>query len=98
MKKIYRVLGFVNGYNKKTKQWEQIFHTETIYKGKEGLKTAHQDFKRELENVKFACSQHDSKYSDTRGKIELHEPHFHDNGQMSYWGDKIHQFSNPYNI
>lgn len=98
MKKIYRVLGFVNGYNKKTKRWEQIFHTETIYIGKEGFKTAHQDFKRELENVKFACSQHNSKYREVRSKIELHEPYFYPNGSMAYYGIKNYQSFNPDNL
>lgn len=98
MKKIYRVLGYINGYNKKASKWESIFHTETIYIGKEGLKTAHQDYENELSNFKFNYTQHDSKYREVRGKIELHEPYFYPNGSMAYYGIKNHQSFNPDNL
>ena len=98
MKKVYQLVSYVNAWNKKKKQWESLRSQTTVYLGKEGLKTAHRHFDGEVLKFKEITTYIDSKYEDTRGKVELHEPHVHDNGTLAYWGDKIILSHNPNNI
>ena len=99
MKKVYQLVSYVNAWNKRTKQWESLRSETTVYIGKEGLKTAHEHFESEVGWYKSLVSVGNwNKYGDTRGKVELHEPHVHDNGTLAYWGDKIILSHNPNNI
>lgn len=97
--KLYQLTCFVNAYNKRKKQWESKYTFNQIFVGKEGLKTAYSEFERQ--KLKF---EHEravgnwNKYSDVRGKCELHIPHIHENGTIAYWADKILISENPDNI
>jgi len=97
--KIYQLQCFVNAFNKKKKCWESKYEFSKIYVGKEGLITAHSDYEREVNKFHY---EHDvgnwTKYTEVRGKCELHEPHIHENGTIAYWGDKILLSDNPDNI
>lgn len=97
--KIYQLVSFVNAYNKRAKQWESLRSIKTVYAGKAGLKTAINDFEREVSQYKQLTTVGNwTKYSETRGKVELHEPHIHENGTIAYFGDKIILSHNPENI
>jgi len=97
--KIYQLVSFVNAWNKRAKQWESLMSEKTIYAGKEGLKTACKDFETEVQRYKQATTVGNwRKYGETRGKVELHEPHIHENGQIAYWGDRIILSHNPEKI
>jgi hypothetical protein len=96
MKKIYQLTCYVNALNKRSKEWESIYLFNQIYVGREGLKTAYEDF--EFQRQKFiynrtSYSKH--KYQDVRGKCELHVPHVHKNGMIAYWGDHVLISDNP---
>ena len=95
MKKIYQLVSFVNAFNRNTKRWESLHNETKIYIGKEGLKTAYFEFERQQKEVGFYLQQHLRKYSETRGKVELQEPHVHENGSLAYWGDKVLHSYNP---
>lgn len=97
--KIYQLVSFVNAYNKRTKQWESLRSTKEVYAGKEGLKTAYFEYEKEVNEYKFIETTFRSgKYREMRGKVEIHEPHIHENGQIAYWGDKVLISHNPQNI
>jgi hypothetical protein len=99
MKKIYQLVSYVNAWNKKKKEWESLRSVTNVYVGKEGLKTAHIHFENEVSWYKSLTTVGNwNKYGETRGKVELHEPHVHDNGTLAYWGDKIILSHNPNNI
>jgi hypothetical protein len=97
--KIYQLVSYLNGYNKRKKCWESLHSETTIAVGKEGLKTLYKDFERETSKNKYNRTVNNwNKYSEVRGKVELHEPHIHENGKLAYWGDKILITYNPDNI
>lgn len=96
--KIYQLVSFVNAYNKRTKMWESLRNVTIVYVGAEGLKSAHFDFNKEVNEQKYYESINLSKYSEIRGKAEIQEPHIHENGTLAYWGDKIIATYNPQNI
>lgn len=97
--KIYQLVSFVNAYNKRTKQWESLRSLTTVYVGASGLKTAYNDYSREVEQYKLLTTVGNwNKYGETRGKVEVHVPHIHENGTIAYWGDKILISHNPENI
>lgn len=97
--KIYQLVSYVNAFNKRSKKWESLRSVTNIYAGKEGLKTAYQEFEREKnEYQQLTTVGNWRKYSETRGKVEVHEPHIHENGSLAYWGDKIIVSHNPQNI
>lgn len=97
--KIYQLVSFVNAWNKRNKQWESLRSVTTIYAGKEGLKTAFREYESELSQYhQLTTVGNWRKYGETRGKVEIHEPHIHENGQIAYWGDKILKTHNPSNI
>lgn len=99
MKKIYQLTCFVNAWNKRQRTWESIYSFNKIYIGREGLKTAINEFERQRDKFKHERSVGNwNKYGDTRGKCELHEPHIHEDGTIAYWGDKIIMTENPDNI
>jgi hypothetical protein len=94
--KIYQLTSYVNAYNKRLKKWESLRSVTTVYAGKEGLKTACKEFENEVYQYKQLTTVGNwRKYSETRGKVEVHEPHIHDNGMLAYWGDKIILSHNP---
>jgi len=96
---IYQLVSYVNAYNKKTKKWESLRNVSKVYRGKNGLISAHEDFKSEVNEYKFIETTFNTKkYREMRGKVEVHLPHFHENGAMAYWGDKIIISHNPSNI
>jgi hypothetical protein len=96
---IYQLVSFVNAWNKRTKQWESLHSVSKIYVGKEGLKTAYAEFEREKNKYhELTTVGNWNKYGDTRGKVEIHTPHIHENGTLAYWGDKILFAHNPENI
>ena len=98
-KKIYQLVSFVNAYNKRLKKWDSLRSVTTLYVGKEGLKTAINEFEREVSQYKQLTTVGNwNKYSETRGKVEVHEPHVHSNGALAYWGDKIILSHNPENL
>lgn len=97
--KIYQLVSYVNAYNKRLKKWESLRSVTIVYAGKEGLKTACSEFEREVNEYKQLTTVGNwNKYSETRGKVELHEPHIHENGMLAYWGDKVILCHNPENI
>ncbi len=97
--KIYQLVSYVNAYNKRLKKWESLRSVTTVYAGKEGLKTAYSEFEREVVQYKHLTTVGNwNKYSETRGKVEVQEPHIHDNGMLAYWGDKVILSHNPDNI
>lgn len=97
--KIYQLVSYVNAYNKRKKSWETLYTTTELYVGKEGLKTALAKFEKEVGVYKNLTTVGNwNKYSETRGKVELHIPHIHENGSIAYWGDKIICSHNPDNI
>lgn len=97
--KIYQLVSYVNAYNKRTKQWESLRSVTNVYAGAEGLKTAYRDFENEKNQFhQLTTVGNWNKYSDTRGKVEIHVPHIHENGTLAYWGDKVIASHNPYNI
>jgi len=97
--KIYQLVSYVNAYNKRLKKWESLRSVTTVYAGKEGLKTAYNEFEREVSKYKELTTVGNwNKYSETRGKVEVHEPHIHENGMLAYWGDKVILSHNPQNI
>jgi len=97
--KIYQLVSFVNAWNKRTKSWESLRSVTKVFAGKEGLKTAHSEFEREkIQYQQLTTVGNWRKYSETRGKVELHEPHIHEIGTLAYWGDKIIISHNPLDI
>jgi hypothetical protein len=96
--KIYQLVSFVNAWNKRQKKWESLRSVTKVYVGKEGLKQAYFDFDSEKKEYTFIIQQHLTKYAEKRGKVEIHEPHIHDNGTLAYWGSKIIISHNPENI
>lgn len=97
--KIYQLVSYLNGFNKRTKQWESLYSETTIAVGREGLKTLYREFEKEQIKNSYERSVNNwRKYSEVRGKVELHEPHIHDNGTIAWWGDKVLQSYNPDNI
>lgn len=97
--KVYQLVSYVNAWNKRLKKWESLRSVQTVYIGKEGLKTAMLQFETEVNYYKQLTTVGNwNKYGETRGKVELHEPHVHDNGALAYWGDKIILSHNPQNI
>jgi len=96
--KIYQLVSFVNAWNKRTKQWESLRSISKVYVGAEGLKSALIEFENETKEFEFLTQQHLSKHGEKRGKVELHEPHVHNNGSLAYWGDKVIKTHNPCNI
>lgn len=97
--KIYQLVSYVNAYNKRKKEWETLHTSKTVYAGAEGLKTAHKHFEEEVYRYKQLTTVGNwNKYSETKGKVELHEPHIHENGTLAYWGDKILASHNPQGI
>lgn len=97
--KIYQLVSFVNAWNKRAKKWDSLKSITIVYAGKEGLKTAIKEFERQVDQHKHITTVGNwNKYSETRGKVELHEPHIHENGTLAYWGDKVILSHNPQNI
>ena len=97
--KIYQLISFVNAWNKRTKQWESLRSITKVFAGQEGLKTAHANFESEVNQYKQLTTVGNwNKYGETRGKVELMEPHIHNNGELAYWGDKVLASHNPQNI
>ena len=98
-KKIYQLVSFVNAYNKRTKKWESLRSIKEVFIGPEGLKTAYHRHNEEVnEYIFIETTFRSSKYREMRGKVEVHEPHIHENGSMAYYGDKILISHNPLNI
>jgi len=96
---LYQLTCFVNGWVKRSKTWETLYTFNAIYVGKEGLKTAYDEFERQKNYFKFHRSTGNwNRIGEVRGKCELHIPHIHDNGTIAYWGDKILIAENPDNI
>jgi hypothetical protein len=91
MKKIYQLVCFVNAWNKRTKQWENLRSVTKVYVGKEGLKTAYIHFDNEKREYQFIIGQNLSKYGAKVGKVEIQEPFIHPDGSLAYWGDKVLQ-------
>lgn len=97
--KIYQLVSYVNAYNKRMKKWETLRTVSNIYVGAEGLKTAYRDFETEKNQYhQLTTVGNWNKYSETRGKVELHIPHIHENGTIAYWGDKVLIQHNPDNL
>lgn len=97
--KIYQLVSFANGFNKRTKQWENLRSVKNIYIGSGGLKTAHFEYNKELNEVRFYENGYNgNKYSEVRVKVEIHTPHIHEDGSLAYYGDKIIQSYNPSNV
>jgi hypothetical protein len=97
--KIYQLVSYVNAYNKRTKQWESLHSSMKVYVGAAGLKTAYAHFEQEKNRYhQLTTVGNWNKYSETRGKVELHIPHVHENGTLAYWGDKVIAAHNPDNI
>ena len=97
--KIYQVYSFINAHNKRTGKWESLMHSQTVYIGKAGLETAYDKFNNDVNEFKFhETTFRKAKYSEMRGKVEIQEPHIHENGQLAYWGDKVLASHNPQNI
>jgi len=97
-KKIYQLVCFVNAYNKRSQKWENLRSVTKVYVGREGLKSAHFEFEKEKKEYTFLTTCVPSKYSETRGKVEIQEPHIHNSGELAYWGDKVLISHNPLNI
>ena len=85
MATIYQLVGFVNGFNKKTKQWESLYTITKVYIGKKGLKTAYKDFETFKKEVENGLNIVGIKYSDVRGKVEIQKPRTLKNGTLAYW-------------
>ena len=96
--KVYQLIAYVNGWNKKTKKWEQIYHFNKFYVGKEGLSSAHFEYDKQLKEYEFAMTCLPSKYKEARGKVEINVPHVHKDGSLAYWGDKVIVSHNPENL
>jgi hypothetical protein len=96
--KIYQLVSYVNAYNKREKSWESLRSVTKVFVGDEGLKTAIYDFEYEIKEFEFLMSQHLKKYSDKRGKVEVHVPFVHSNGSLAYWGEEVIKSHNPQNI
>ena len=97
--KIYQLVSYVNAFNKRTKKWDSLRSVTVLYCGSEGLETAYKEFEVEVGNYKHLTTVGNwNKYSETRGKVELHEPHIHENGTFAYWGDKVILSHNPENL
>ena len=97
--KVYQLVSFVNAWNKRLKKWESLHSVTRLYAGVNGLKTAYNDFETECNYYhQFTTVGNWNKYNQTRGKVELHIPHIHENGTFAYWGDKILKSHNPENI
>ena len=97
--KIYQLVSYLNGYNKRTKQWESLQNVTIVAVGTEGLKTLLNTFESEKSRNEYARSVNNwRKYSEVRGKVEVQEPHIHENGLLAYWGDKVIVSYNPDNI
>ncbi len=97
--KIYQLVSYVNAWNKRKKEWESLRSETTVYVGTAGLITAHKHFELEVSKYKELTTVGNwNKYGETRGKVELHEPHVHKNGTLAYWGYKIILSHNPQNI
>jgi hypothetical protein len=94
--KIYQLVSYVNAYNKRLKTWESLRSITKVYAGIEGLNTACVEFAKEVEQYKQLTTVGNwNKYSETRGKVEVHVPHIHENGELAYWGDKVILSHNP---
>ena len=98
--KIYQLISFVNAYNKRQKKWESLRWVAKTYIGKEGLKSALFELEKEINEQKYYEGVKLSKYSEIRGKAEVHIPHIHDDGSLAYWAtaSKIIKSYNPQNI
>ena len=97
--KIYQLVSFANGYNKRAKKWESLRSVTKVFIGPKGLKTAYKEFETEQREVKFFENwEGGSKYSEVRAKVEIQIPHIHENGSLAYWGDKILYSYNPKKI
>jgi hypothetical protein len=97
--KVYQLVSYLNGYNKRKKQWENLHSVTIVAVGKAGLKTLCKEFEAEKSRQEYERSCNNwRKYSEVRGKVELQEPHVHENGKLAYWGDKIIQSYNPDSI
>jgi hypothetical protein len=96
--KIYQLVAFVNGYNKRKKQWESLHRETIVLVGREGLKYAYHEFEHQKREVDFWLQQKPGKYREFRGKVEIQIPHVHSNGQLAYWGNKLLHSYNPLNI
>jgi hypothetical protein len=97
--KIYQLVSYVNAWNKRTKQWESLRSVQKVYAGKEGLKTAFFEYEKEVSQYhQLTTVGNWRKYGETRGKVEIQEPHIHENGEIAYWGDKVLKSHNPNNI
>ena len=96
--KIYQLISFVNAWNKYTKKWENLRSVTKVYVGKAGLKSAYFEFDNEVRECSFFTGQHLRKHGEKRYKVEIQEPHIHENGSLAYWGDKVLKSYNPQNI
>jgi len=97
--KIYQLVSFVNAWNKRTKKWESLRSVTKIFAGREGLKTAYAIFNDEIKQYEYLTTVGNwNKYGETRGKVEIQEPHIHENGEIAYWADKVLASHNPNNI
>lgn len=97
--KIYQLVSFASAFNKRTKKWESLRSVQKVYVGSNGLKTAYFEFDREKLEVQFyENGYYTTKYSEVRVKVEIHEPHIHENGSLAYYGDMIIHSYNPQNI
>ena len=97
--KTYQLVSYLNAYNRRTRKWESLWSITTIAVGDNGLKTLLHSF--ESEQIKHEYNRRVNnwrKYSEVRGKVEVHEPHIHENGTLAYWGDKVIASYNPDNI
>jgi len=96
---IYQLTCFVNGWVKRAKTWESLYSFTKIYIGREGLKTAYDEFERQKNQFHYYRSIGNwNRIGDVRGKCELHVPHIHEDGTIASWGDKVLITDNPYNI
>lgn len=97
--KIYQLVSYLNAYNKRKNEWESLYTETIIAVGRNGLKTLTEKFESEKSKNNYQRTVGNwNKYSDVRGKVELQEPHIHENGQIAYWGDRIIMSYNPDNI
>lgn len=97
--KIYQLVSYVNAFNKRSKRWESLRSIKEVFVGAKGLKSAYFRHNEEVNEYEFIeTTFRSSKYSEMRGKVEIHEPHIHDNGTLAYYGDKIIVSHNPQNI
>jgi len=97
--KIYQLTCFVNGWVKRSREWESLHSFTKLYVGKEGLITALAEFERQKNKFHQARTVGNwRRIGEVRGKCELHIPHIHEDGTIAYWGDKVIVIENPDNI